>query len=67
MINWIAIVYMYENEKINVRETALQPQEIWGIYKSWGLHKVFNKGGIPLLVKSNKSSKIKYCVQVNVK
>ena len=31
-------------------------------YKSRGLHKAFNKGGIPLLVKNSKSSEIKKCV-----
>ena len=30
-----------------------------GIYKSRGLHKAFNKGGIQLLVKSSKSPQIK--------
>ena len=33
-----------------------------GVYKSRGLHKAFNKGGIPLLVESSKSPQIKKCV-----
>ena len=40
---------------VNVRKAALQLQENRVIYKSRGLHKAFNKGGIPLLVKSSKS------------
>ena len=39
----------------NVRETPLQPREKKEeIYKSRDLHKDFNKGWIPLLVKSYK-------------
>ena len=53
---------------VNVRETAFQPQEKKGIYsyKSRGLHKAFNKGGIPFLVKSSKSPQInKICLPKN--
>ena len=51
---------VYEWYEINVREAALQPQEkAEKIYKSGGLHKSFNKGGIPLLVKSSKSPQMK--------
>ena len=41
---------------VNVKETALQPREKQRKYKSRGLHKALIKGGIPVLVKSSKSS-----------
>ena len=44
--------------RVNVRETSLQPHTE-AIYKSRGLHDVFNKGEIPLIVKSAKSPLIK--------
>ena len=35
------------------------------IYKSIKLHKAFNKGGLPILVKCSKYAKIKYRIYVN--
>ena len=48
---------------MNVRETELQPREKQkGNYKSRVLHKAFNKGGIPLFVKTSKSFLLKKMV-----
>ena len=48
---------------VNVSETACQPRENQSYLQSRGLHKAFNKGGIPLLLKSYKSPNKKSCMR----
>ena len=58
MILYTVVSFIIEMKRyvVNVRESALQPPEKpEGIYKSTGLHKAFNKGGILIRVKSSNS------------
>ena len=47
---------------VNVRDCTPTKGKTEGIYKSRGLHKALNKIGIPHLVKSSKSPRIKILV-----